>query len=75
MNRNQRPTHQSTGIFRIHGKEYNLDTFSPLGLARPEYKIFSVWTQEGESLAFASEEGFECWLEKMVLEPVQRELW
>lgn len=78
MNRNNRPIYQNTGIFRIHGKEFRLDTYYPLGLARPAYKIFHVWerdaVREGQSFTFASEEGFENWLEKMQA-PTQRALW
>lgn len=61
---NTRPLFENTGTLRIHGKDYRLDTYYPCGKAKPAYKIFHVWAS-GESLTFASEEGFEHWLEKV----------
>lgn len=65
MNRNQRPTYENAGIFRIYGREYQLDTYYPMGKHRPEYKMFSVWTHDGESHTFASEDGFFDWLDEV----------
>ena len=77
MNRNTRPVYKNTGIFRIHGKEYRLDTYYPMGEQHPAYKIFHVWeksaVREGESFTFASEAGFEQWLED-VQAPAQMRL-
>lgn len=73
-----RPIYENTGILNIHGKDYRVDTYYPLGKQRPAYKIFHVWeksaVREGASLTFASESGFENWLEQ-VQAPTQRALW
>ena len=63
MNHNTRPTYETTGILRIHGQDYHIDTYYPCGKAKPNYKMFHVWAST-ESHTFASEEGFERWLEK-----------
>lgn len=59
----------NTGIIRANGREYRIDTYYPLGMQRPEYKIFNVWEKDaigkGESYVFASEDGFFDWLEHL----------
>lgn len=60
-----RNTYENTGTLTLNGKDYRLDTYYPMGKSRPAYKMFHVWSREGESLTFASEEGFEQWLEKV----------
>ena len=69
MNRNTRPIYENTGTLRIHGKDYRIDTYYPMGKAKPSYAIFHVWersaVREGESHTFASEDGFIAWLEKV----------
>jgi hypothetical protein len=75
MNRNTRPLFVNTGIMRIYGREYRLDTYYPMGLARPEYKMFHVWTSDAtETHTFASEQGFENWIETKLDEGVQQRL-
>ena len=72
-----RPIYENTGTLTIGGKTYRLDTYYPMGKQRPAYKIFHVWektaVREGESLTFASEDGFVAWLEK-VQAPAQMRL-
>ncbi len=75
---NRKPTYENTGILTIHGKEFRIDTYYPNGKAQPNYAIFHVWERnairEGDSLTFASEDGFIHWLEQ-VQAPVQRGLF
>jgi hypothetical protein len=62
---NTKPTYRTAGILRIQGREYRIDTYYPMGLARPEYKMFHVSaSDESETHTFASENGFENWLEQ-----------
>jgi hypothetical protein len=65
MNRNRTPKYENAGIFTIYGKEYQLDTYYPMGKHRPEYKMFSVWTHDGESHTFSNEDSFFDWLDTM----------
>jgi hypothetical protein len=75
MNRNTRPIYRNAGIMRIYGREYRLDTYYPMGLARPEYKMFHVWASDAtEAHTFASEEGFENWIEDKLTEGEQLRL-
>lgn len=78
MNRNTRPIYENTGTLRIHGKDYRLDTYYPMGKSRPAYKMFHVWerdaVRDGVSLTFASEEGFENWIEDKLTEGEQLRL-
>jgi hypothetical protein len=64
---NNRPIYTSTGTLRVNDRELRIDTYYPLGMRRPEYKIFHVWEKDtigkGESLTFASEDGFFNWLD------------
>ena len=59
--------YENTGTLTIEGKPYRIDTYYPMGKARPEYKIFHIWektaVREGESFTFASEDGFFDWLD------------
>lgn len=58
--------YENSGTFTIHGREYRLDTYYPMGKAQPQYKMFHVWaTEESKGITFASEEGFLDWLDKM----------
>lgn len=62
------------GILTIHGREYHLQTIYPMGRKRPQYKMWYVWEDCKPGLAFASDEGFERWLEKTQAKPVQARL-
>lgn len=73
MNHNTRPLFVNTGIMRIYGREYRLDTYYPCGKAQPQYKMFHVWASD-ESYTFASEEGFENWIEAKLVEGEQLRL-
>ena len=56
------PLYENTGILTIEGREYRIDTYYPMGKARPEYRMFHVWGKT-ETHTFASEEGFFDWLD------------
>ncbi len=69
----------NTGTLTLNGHEYRIDTYYPLGMRQPNYKLFHVWEKDtvgkGESLTFASEDGFLNWLETMEAKGVQRALF
>jgi hypothetical protein len=73
MNRNTRPIYEQTGTLRIHGKDYRIDTYYPCGKAKPNYKMFHIWASD-TALTFASEQGFENWIETKLDEGVQQRL-
>lgn len=56
----------TTGILRIHGEDFIIDTIYPKGVKHTHYALFSVRPAgQDKGITFASEEGFIDWLDAM----------